>query len=125
MTNIKEFHLYYDSTIEPFTSITGSIEYILRKLHKLSNKGYKIKIIDTAGWTNDMLFEIYMSVVQLAIRRKFRLRKVFGTAREGGKYFGKEVASLLVYENDQLVDVYPKIEKGRLITIEDYLKSII
>lgn len=65
----------------------------------------------------------------MAVIKKFRIGKVFGTARKGGKYFGREVASLLVYEllvyeNDQLVDVYPKIEKGRLITIEDYLRGI-
>jgi len=71
-----------------------------------------------------MIYEVYLHAARLAVVRgykAYRIRKVFGSARDSGKYFGREVPALLVYENDELIDVYPHEERGKLITIEEFL----
>jgi hypothetical protein len=102
----------------------GDITRILAELHDLQRRGFDVELTDTSEWTDTMLFEVYSKIARLAAEKRVRIRKVFGTARDSGKYFGREVPALLVYEGDELMDVYPKIEKGRLISIEEYLTAL-
>jgi hypothetical protein len=67
-------------------------------------------------------------VCPLAVRKKVRVRQVFGSRRDPGFAFGKGVPALLVYEDEgrYLVDVYPHEElAGRLITIKEFLQSLL
>lgn len=120
----QKLRMYYDTTIEPFTSIVGGMSHILSSLQILQERGFDVGLIDTSEWTDSMLYEVYSEVAQLAAKKRIRIRKVFGTARDSGKYFGREVPALLVYEEHVLVDVYPKMEGRRLITIEEYLANL-
>jgi hypothetical protein len=117
-------HLYYDATVEPFATVVGDLARILATLRGLRERGFNVELTDTSEWTDSMLYDVYSEVARLAAVKKIRVRKVFGTARDSGKYFGRKVPALLVYEGGNLVDVYPKIERGRLITIEEYLNRI-
>jgi hypothetical protein len=123
MVKLK-LHLYYDTTVEPFATVAGDIARILTVLKSLQERGLDVELTDTSEWTGSMLYEVYSEVARLAAVKRIRVRKVFGTARDSGKYFGREVPALLVYEEDNLVDVYPKIDRGKLITIEDYLNNV-
>jgi hypothetical protein len=123
MVKLK-LHLYYDATVEPFATVAGDLARILAALRSLQERGFDVELTDTSEWTDSMLYEVYSEVARLAAAKMIKVRKVFGSARDSGKYFGREVPALLVYEGGTLVDVYPKIEKGKLITIEEYLNSL-
>jgi len=118
--------LYIDSTVEPFKFPSFDCEKILDLLKKLRERGIEVKIVDTAGWSYEMLYETYLKAASVAIAKgylAYRVRKIFGSARESGKYFGRQVPALLVYEDNKIVDVYPHEERGRLITIEEFLRT--
>ena len=61
------------------------------------------------------------------VPRKFGIRRVFGTRRRSGCFFGREVPALLVYEDSgsHPIDVYPQQRLGRTITINEFLKGFL
>jgi len=121
-----ELRLYLDSTVEPFAKISFNKRKVFLLLEKLKEHGINVSIIDTAGWNKEMIYEVYLNAARVAIFRgykAYRIRKIFGSARDSGKYFGREVPALLVYDKGEVIDVYPHEEKGKLITIEEFLEE--
>jgi len=121
--------LIMDSTIEPFERYGFSQREVLEKLKIVKDMGVEVSLIDVAGWTRDMLYELYMKATRIAIKRGYqgyRIRRVFGSARDSGKYFGREVPALFVYDDSgRLIDVYPHEEGGRVIGISEFLDHLI
>jgi len=121
--------LIMDSTVEPFDRYNFEIRSVLEKLKLIKDAGIEVSIVDVAGWTRDMLYELYEKAARLAVvrgYRGYRIRRVFGSARDSGRYFGREVPALLVYDDaGNLVDVYPHEERGRVITIEEFLDRLL
>ena len=80
--------------------------------------------VNTSQWDHDQRFSAYGDAIVVAVMKKSKVRKVFGTNRYPGINFGKEVPALVIYdENDCAVDVYPRMENGEVITIKQYLAS--
>ncbi|MCS6936973.1 MAG: hypothetical protein RMJ96_03495 [Candidatus Bipolaricaulota bacterium] len=67
----------------------------------------------------------YMKAVMPAVLRKYRVRQVFGSKRHPGRFFGKEVPALVVYENGHPRDIYPHEENGQVISIKAFLESFL
>ena len=114
--------LYYDTTVEPFENPAFNSGKILGLLAKAKSAGFRIKIIDTAGWSREMLMEQYRS---LKVPRRQR-NDVFGPPRKRGWFFGREVPALVVYfELGEKVDIYPRHVNGSIITVEEFLNQLL
>ncbi len=70
--------------------------------------------------------DIYINACMPSVFKKYAIRKVFGTNRNSGVFFGKQVPALLVYEDNQMVpiDVYPHEKGKREIEIVEFLKNL-
>ena len=119
-----KFELYFDSTIEPFRREAFDRRRIFELLNRIEKKGVKITVTDTASWNSSMLYEIYLRAVTPSVHKGYSIRRVFGTARESGRYFGRQVPALLVYENDSIADVYPHDERRIVIKIIEFLERL-
>lgn len=120
-----KLELYYDSTVEPFRREDFNRRRILELLNKAEKRGVEVAVIDTASWDSSMLYDIYLKACIPSIRSGYGIRTVFGTARESGRYFGRQVPALLVYEDDGVTDVYPHDEKRRTVTIIEFLGELL
>jgi len=92
------------------------------------NYEYESKPKDTSKLSKEEIKRIYLTkaIIPAAIK-KYEIENVFGAKREEPTFFGKEVPAILVYKNSTFgypYDIYPHIEKNRLITIEDYLATL-
>lgn len=117
--------LYYDSTVEPFRKAAFNHEEIFKLINMAKSRGIGVTIIDTANWDISMLYEIYLRAVIPSVQKRYRIRKVFGTARDSGRYFGRQIPALLVYEDDRVLDVYPHEEGRRITPITEFLEGLL
>lgn len=99
---------------------------ILAKLSKLNGSNYEIKKIDVGGMRPDERYEHYEKAWIPSVIKKYKIRKVFGTQRNSGSFFG-EVPALLVYEEGAQYpsDVFPHDKHGRIVEIEEFLEEIL
>ncbi len=102
----------------------SSVESIFADLSR--NSGVNTQVIDAGKIEETDRQKLYFSIVPLSVRLKFQIRKVFGSRRIAASLFGLQVLALLVYEGNEEnpVDVYPKIHKGRVVTISEYLTEL-
>ncbi len=92
----------------------------------LNKRGIPTEIVDVSRMPKEQIQNAYAEAIPLAVSRKFRIRRVFGTKHQSGSRFGKEVPALLVYngEQEELIDIYPRIEEQyRIVTICDFFIS--
>jgi len=113
--------LYYDSTVEPFETPQFNLKEVERLLKILKKFGVEIKIVDTAGWSRKMLSETFK---QISAKEK-SFQEVFGSKKRKGWFFGREVPGVLIIQGKQSVEVYPRIEKNGIKTVEDGLKKLV
>jgi len=95
-------------------------------LQQLKKKGISSEVIDTDSLSDDALYTAYQNAVVPSVHWKFGIRRVFGTRRRSGCYFGREVPALLVYEEGESYpgDVYPHEEgQVRVRTIYEFLQG--
>ncbi len=114
--------LYYDK----LKSNMEEVSRLRKKLQDISRKrNVKLKIIDISNMPKDEVFKIYESAWGPSIYKKYKIRRVFGSHRQSGIFFGEKPA-LLVYESDgkHPTDVYPHDIHGKVITIENFLMTI-
>jgi len=93
----------------------------------LNGQGINTEVIETSSLAEEELAEAYLEVVRLAVSKKYRIRRVFGTKHTSMSRFGKEVPALLVYEDTikELSDVYPRIErKEKVKTIMYFIQDL-
>ncbi|MBD3408103.1 MAG: hypothetical protein GF411_18425 [Candidatus Lokiarchaeota archaeon] len=116
---------YYDSTVDPDDNpINAGIEDAIERLKDMA-KIIRIDIFDTKGWPEKKLSEAYETVMKVAIMNKTAIRRIYGTAQQRAIRFAKEVPSLIVFDDSKgyAVEVYPKLDEGKVMTIMDYLKE--
>jgi hypothetical protein len=121
---ILKLDFYYDSTVEPFKRDDFNLQEVLRLLNELKSRGFLVEIHDVAGWDDGMRMEHYLKAVGPAVVKKYRIRRVFGSARNPGFLFGREVPALLVSEGEHVTDVYPHEQAGRRVTILEFLRKL-
>ena len=93
--------------------------------------GQVVWVFSTQPTIDESCFVCYTpgaeEVVVVNVSRKFGTRRVFGTRRRSGCFFGQEVLALLMYEysGKHPIDVYPQEKLGRTITIKEYLTGLL
>jgi hypothetical protein len=119
--------LYYraGNKLDARASKDFQLEEIRAMLEQLATRGVRFEIVETSSLSEGALMEAYLEAVMPAVLRKYRVRQVFGSQRHPGRLFGKEVPALVVYENHVPTDVYPHEEGGRIVTIREFLESML
>jgi hypothetical protein len=97
-------------------------------LDDLQRRGHDYEVIDVDSLSEDDRQKRYYAAVAAAGSR-YKISSEFGSRDHGGgRYFGREVPALLVYENRgdaTPVDVFPhKTKDGRHVTIADKLRAV-
>jgi hypothetical protein len=119
-----KLEFYYNSKVEPFRSYLDEIFSLLKKCEE---KGIEYKIVDTKDMDDSDINGIYINACVPSVFKKYAIRKIFGTNRNSGVFFSKQVPALLVYEDNQIApsDVYPHEKGKREIEIVDFLKNLL
>lgn len=123
-----QLKLYYSTQHQPAdTPANAGLGAALDRLPQLRDLDISCQKIDTADLSDGAVYQAYAAAWAPAISKKFGIRRVFGTRRRSGCYFGREVPALLVYEDDgeEPSDVYPREELGRTVTIAEFLKDLV
>lgn len=120
--------LYYSTKQHPLDDPTNhGFSEAVDLLAFLQSQGIICEKIDTTELPNDKVYEAYAAAWHSSVSKKFGIRRVFGTRRRSGCFFGREVPALLVYEDSgrHPIDVYPQERLGRTITIKEYLTGLL
>ncbi len=144
------FEFYYDPNVTTSQKIKCDIKRVLELLDKISKTEkkwkmtrserptlaissstydwkYETKLRDTSKLSKDALKRIYFTKAAVtAMMKKYDVKTVFGTEEKEADFFGKEVPALLIYKDSNFGyprDVIPRIEKNKLVVIEEYLSE--
>lgn len=92
----------------------------------LEQQGINCERVDTSRLSDREVYEAYAKAWAPSVSKKLGIRRVFGTRRRSGCFFGRGVPALLVYggDGDHPVDVYPHEKLGRTITIKEFLEEL-
>ena len=125
---MARLRLCYSTTTEPLShSANEGFGKALQIFGQLQDEGVPCKLADTSRASKEEVHKAYAKAWPDSVSKKYGIRRVFGTRRRSGCFFGREVPALLVFENnrERPVDVYPHEELGRTVTIRDYLQDLI
>ena len=97
-----------------------------RVRNRLAEAAATYSVVDGAELTEQDREDAYLSrAVRPSVSRRYRVRRIFGTNKYPGQYFGGAVPALVVLEDGRPVDVYPHEEQdGTIVTIRDYLDGL-
>ena len=120
-------YLSTNEKVSPSNQANQGFDEALELLAFLKDKGFDCESIDTSQLSDRDIQEAYMEAIYPSVRQKFGIRRIFGTRRRSGCFFGKGVPALFAYEDDSRhpIDVYPHGELGRVIPIKEFLESLI
>ena len=120
--------LYYSTKQQPLDyPPNNGFSEAMDILASLQSQGIIYEKIDTTELPDDKVYEAYADAWHPSVSKKFGIRRVFGTRRRSGCFFGREVPALLVYEDSDSrpCDVYPQERLGQTITIKEYLTGLL
>lgn len=122
--------LYYQQTgtlLDTPANQGFQLEEIRALLKQLEAQGVQLELVDTGNLSDEARMQAYLEAAMPAIRRKYRVQRVFGSKRFSGRYFGKEVPALVVYEEEDRppLDIYPHNKEGRVVTIREFLEHLV
>ena len=126
---MEEIEVYYsDDDVQENDPANGGLRSgdLPRLTQRIQEAGGVYRVVDTAELSRQDREEAYHSrAVRPSVSRRYRVRRVFGTHKRPGQYFGAAVPALVVLDGGHPVDVYPHEEQdGRIVTISDYLDGI-
>ena len=101
-------------------------ETIIRRLEELHANGHDYELIDGDALSGQERSELYGQAFQALAHagNRYRIRQVFGSRRHGGgDHLGSGVPALIVFEDEQPVDVYPHQVGDGYQTIWAYLDA--
>ena len=123
-----EIEVYYSTggMREDHPANAGVGEGLPRLTRQIREAGAAYSVVDAGEMTRHDREEAYHSrAVRPSVMRRYRVRRIFGTHKYPGQYFGSEVPALVVLEDGRPVDIYPHEEQdGTIVTIRDYLDRI-
>ena len=124
---MSDLEVYYNAgEVREGDPVNGglSADDLPRLERQLREVGAEYRVV--GGLTQQEREEAYVSrAVRPSVSKRYRVRRVFGTNKYSGQYFGGAVPALVVLENGRPVDVYPHEEQdGTIVTIRDYLERI-
>jgi len=96
-----------------------------RLLSRVKEAGLSYDVIDVSAMRRDELEDMYSRLaVTPSVRKRYRVKRIFGTNKYPGCRFGKGVPALIVLEDGRPQDVYPHEEGGKIVTIKDYVDEL-
>ena len=96
-----------------------------RAVRRVREAGATYRVIDVSDRSREELEDAYERLaVPPSVRKRYRVRHIFGTNKYSGTFFGKGVPALVVLEDGRPQDVYPHEEDGKIVTIKDFLDRI-
>jgi hypothetical protein len=60
-----------------------------------------------------------------AVYKHYEVKRMLGTNRHSGCFFGAEVPALVVTDGDSVGDTYPHRKGNQIVTIRDFLTSLL
>lgn len=120
---------YFWSSDERRRPIPGDrndgIETVRALLDRLVRRGVEVELVDTAQATDKERFAMYTRAALPAVYRHYEVKRMFGTNRHSGCFFGAEVPALLVTDEDSVGDTYPHRKGNRIATIHGFLTGLL
>jgi hypothetical protein len=97
-----------------------------RIIEAISALGIEHKLIDVSGRRADELQTLYVELaVTPSVYRGYRIRRIFGTNKYAGCFFGRGVPALIVRGRGRPQDVFPhEKQDGSIVTINDFVESL-
>lgn len=120
--------LYYSTEHQPLEDVANQgFGEAIELLTALEQQGVHSERVDTSQLSDEEIYEAYAKACVPSVFKKFGIRRVFGTRRRSGCFFGRDVPALLVYggDGDHPADVYPHEELGRTVTIKEFLEGLV
>jgi hypothetical protein len=117
---------YFSSKRQPIAiDRNEGVDDVPKLLKRLDAKGHRVEMKDTAAMTEQQRNKAYISAIVPAVYRHYELRKMFGSNRISGCFFGAEVPALLVTDGDSVGDTYPHRKEDRISTIRSFLSELV
>lgn len=115
-----------DDARKPFPGERNEgIEAVPALLEQVKARGADVEFVDSAQFTEKERIEAYSRVALPAVYRHYEVKRMLGTNRRSGCFFGAEVPALLVMDTDSPGDTYPHREGDRIVTIHSYLTDLL
>ena len=123
------YELFYDpdpSAIFDTHPQNQGVRDVLARLDEFRQAGVRIEKRNTAKMSATDLEHAYSRATVPSVYRKYRIRRIFGSNRQPGLWFGRGVPALLISDPSRKTpgDVYPRDEAGRIVTIHDFLATL-
>lgn len=120
-----KYELFYDPDVSMIFEThpqNKGVRDVLAHLDEF-RKNIPIQERNTAKMSAKDLDSAYIRAIQPSVYRKYRVRRIFGTNRQAGIFFGRQVPALLISDlgNRTPGHIYPHEEGGRIVTIQDFL----
>lgn len=84
-----------------------------------------MEFVDTAQLPERARIEAYSRVALPAVYRHYEVKRMLGTNRRSGCFFGAEVPALLVMGTDSPGDTYPHRKGDKIVTIRSFLTDLL
>ena len=100
---------------------------VVRLLDGLRTRGHDYEIIDGDAINDEQRGELYGQAFSAVAHNgnRYRIRQVYGSRKHGGgEHLGKGVPALIVLENGEVLDVYPRQAGDTYETIHAYLAAL-
>ena len=104
----------------------GMHDGIERTIRRIKEAGVEYRLVNAAGLSREQREDAYGRLaVPPSVRKRYRVRRLFGSHKHSGGNFGRGVPALVVLEQGRPQDVYPHEEQdGTIVTVSDYLDSL-
>jgi hypothetical protein len=127
---VLKYELFYDpdvSTIFVTHPQNKGVRDVLEHIDNFRNEGVPIEKRNTAKMSATDLEHAYIRAILPSVYRKYRVRRIFGSNRQAGLFFGRGVPALLISDPTHKTpgDVYPHEQAGRIVTIHDFLTELL
>ena len=101
------------------------IEAVPALLTQVRARGADVEYIDTANLTEKARIENYARAVLPAVYKHYEIKRILGSNRRSGCFFGAEVPALLATEGNSVGDTYPHRIGERIMTIHGFLTGLL
>jgi len=122
-----KFELYYDPEHVLATPENEGLygQEPDRLLGRIKEAGVEYRVIDPSKLSREELEDAYSRLaVPPSVRKRYGIKRIFGTNKYPGSHFGRGVPALVILEDGRPQDVFPHEEGGKVMTIKDYLQRL-
>jgi hypothetical protein len=96
-----------------------------RLLSAVREAGVEYRVVAPSSLSREELDDLYSRLaVPPSVRKRYSIKRIFGTNKYPGSFFGRGVPALVVLDDGRPQDVFPHEEGGKIVTIKDYLERL-